>query len=85
MTIFLCSAQTLSFAVQKSDNEEVSWSGLGGCEGVLRGQIVSRNYARYSTKHIMKVRLEQLIMLRKERNITNSGPTQATQIPISGA
>ena len=84
MTIFLCSAQTLSFAVQKSDNEEVSWSGLGGCEGVLHGQIVSRDYARYSPYNIMKVRLE-LFILRKERDVINFGPTQATQIPISGA
>lgn len=48
MTIF-CLVLNSFFAVQKSDNEEVSGPGLGGCEGVLHGQIVSRDYARYST------------------------------------
>ena len=45
-TSFVQCSQTM-FAVQESDNEEVSRTGFGGCEGVLHGQIIARDCARY--------------------------------------
>ena len=45
-TSFVQCSQSM-FAVQESDIEEVSWPGLGGCEGVLHGQIIARDCARY--------------------------------------